>query len=244
MRFKLAAVGLAAAAFGALGASSAVASPQLANGTQHVGKVGPRGPKGARGPIGKTGPAGPAGPVGPAGPAGAQGLTGALGPVGPAGPIGPAGPQGPAGPAGPAGGAGNTNTTEFHYGAVPSSPRQTVAMLDGMTLNASCSAAGRLTLIAQATQVAPGVLTVREGLAFEIDPAVRHGQYDVLDAGLARVERSAACRYPHQLPEQRRACDHDQRRVDRRRRRAQRARLERLCDVRYGHLVLDQRPPV
>ena len=73
-----------------------------------------------------------------------------------------AGPAGPPGPSTTTGGA----ATEFHFGGVPSTPSTTVATLDGLTLNASCSALGRLTLIAQATDVAPGVLTVREGLAF------------------------------------------------------------------------------
>jgi hypothetical protein len=51
---------------------------------------------------------------------------------------------------------------------VPSTPSTTISTLDGLTLNASCSAFGRLTLIAQATDVAPGVLTVREGPISEI----------------------------------------------------------------------------
>ena len=119
-----------------------------------AGKTGPRGPRGFPGLIGPVGPAGPAGPLGPAGPAG---------------PGGPAGPQGPVGPPGPAGGAGNTNTTEFHYEAVPNSASLTVAHLNGMDLNASCGPTGRITVLAQATQVAPGVLNVREGFgAFEI----------------------------------------------------------------------------
>jgi hypothetical protein len=140
-------------------AASAHPQGQTATVKVKVGPRGPRGPRGFRGLMGLRGPAGPAGPLGPAGPAG---------PAGPKGDTGPAGPQGPAGIPGPAGGAGNTNTTEFHYGAVPNSPSQTVAHLDGMDLNASCSAAGRITLIAQATNVAPGVLTVREGLGFSI----------------------------------------------------------------------------
>ena len=118
-----------------------------------------RGPRGPKGPKGDRGPAGPAGPQGPIG------LTGPAGPIGLTGPAGPAGPQGPQGPQGP---AGNSNVTEFHFGAVPSTPSTNVAHLDGLDLNASCSALGRLTLIAQATNVAPGVLTVREGLAFSI----------------------------------------------------------------------------
>jgi hypothetical protein len=139
------------------GAAIAGAQPNQA----HVAKVGPRGPRGFRGPVG---PRGPAGATGPAGAIGAMGLPGA---TGPAGPIGPAGPQGDPGPQGPAGPGGN-NAEEFHFAAVPSTPSTTVAHLDGLDLNASCSAGGRITLLAQATDVAPGVLTVREGLAFSI----------------------------------------------------------------------------
>ena len=119
------------------------------------GKTGPRGPRGLQGLSGPTGPAGPAGPLGP------------VGPAGPAGPQGIPGPQGPAGPPGSSTTSGGA-VTEFHFGGVPSTPSTTVATLDGLTLNASCSALGRLNLIAQATDVAPGVLTVREGLAFSI----------------------------------------------------------------------------
>ena len=126
-------------------------------GVQH-GKQGPRGKVGPRGPRGFMGLVGPIGPVGPAGPAGA---------LGPAGPQGVPGEQGPAGPPGASTTSGGA-VTEFHFGGVPSTPSTTVATLDGLTLNASCSALGRLNLIAQATDVAPGVLTVREGLAFSI----------------------------------------------------------------------------
>lgn len=144
------------ASFCLIGAGVASAMPE---GNAHAAKVvvkkGPRGPRGFPGLPGPVGPAGPAGPLGPAGPAG---------PVGPAGPAGPQGPAGPPGSSTTSGGA----VTEFHFGGVPSTPSTTVASLDGLTLNASCSALGRLTLIAQATDVAPGVLTVREGLAFSI----------------------------------------------------------------------------
>jgi len=91
-----------------------------------------------------------------------------MGLTGPAGPVGPAGPAGATGPAGPVGPAGDSHVTEFHFGAVPSTPSTTVAHLDGLDLNASCTAAGRINLIAQATDNSPGVLTVREGLAFSI----------------------------------------------------------------------------
>lgn len=142
------------------GSAIAQAMPVEGTGNAHVAKSlrGPRGPVGPRGPRGFTGAIGPIGPVGPAGPAGPLGATG---------PAGPAGPQGDPGPMGPAGPGGN-NATEFHFGAVPNTPSTTVAHLDGIDLNASCSSVGRITLIAQATNLAPGVLTVREGLGFSI----------------------------------------------------------------------------
>lgn len=145
--------------FCAFGVTSSLAAVANDGGVAHASKTGPRGPRGHRGPAGPRGPRGHNGPAGPAGPVGPAGSNGVAGPVG---------PQGPAGPAGPPGNAGNTNTTEFHFGAVPSTPSTTVATLDGLTLNASCGPTGRLTLLAQATNVAPGVLTVREGLAFSI----------------------------------------------------------------------------
>jgi hypothetical protein len=45
---------------------------------------------------------------------------------------------------------------------VPATASTTVATLDGLDLNASCDAFGRVTLIAQATDVAPGVLDVNQ----------------------------------------------------------------------------------
>lgn len=124
------------------------------------GKVGPRGPRGFKGLIGPVGPAGPAGPLGPAGP---------VGPAGPAGPQGIPGPQGPAGPPGSSTTSGGA-VTEFHFAGVPNTPSTTVATLDGLTLNASCGPLGRLTVLAQATNTAPGVLSYREGLLFNIIP--------------------------------------------------------------------------
>jgi len=148
-----------ATAVGVLAGGSAIAQAMPAAQTSKVhvvrGKPGPRGPRGFTGAIGPIGPVGPAGPAGP------------LGPIGPAGPQGIPGPQGPAGPPGSSTTSGGA-VTEFHFGGVPSTPSTTVATLDGLTLNASCSALGRLNLIAQATDVAPGVLTVREGLSFSI----------------------------------------------------------------------------
>lgn len=154
-------IGIAAvvAAFTVAGVASAQPAGQGA--VAHPAKAGKVGPRGPKGPKGDTGPAGPAGPMG------LQGLTG---PAGPAGAVGPAGAQGPQGLPGPAGGAGNTNTTEFTYKADTSGPTTTVTALDGVKLNASCSAAGRLTLTAVATNVAPGVLTERDGINFSIIP--------------------------------------------------------------------------
>ena len=119
------------------------------------GKVGPRGPRGFIGAIGPIGPVGPSGPMGPLGPQGPKGDTGAQGPQGDPGPIGPAGP-------------GGNNAMEFHFEGVPNTPTTNVAHLDGLDLNASCGPTGRISLFAQATQVAPGVLTAREGLGFSI----------------------------------------------------------------------------
>ena len=160
-----------------VGAATAAASPVGGAAKVHV----IRGPRGPRGPRGFPGPAGPAGPMG------AMGLTGATGPAGPAGPAGATGPIGPAGP-------GGNNAEEFHFGAVPSTPSTTVATLDGLNLNASCSALGRLTLIAQATDVAPGVLTVREGLAFSIITrfGVANTTFEVLMSPLSSAANRAS----------------------------------------------------
>ena len=127
------------------------------------GKPGPRGPKGAKGATGATGATGAQGPLGPIGPAGPAG------PLGAAGPAGPAGPQGAAGPPGSSTASGGA-VTEFHFTGAPSTASTLVATLDGLTLNASCSSTGRLTILAQATNVAPGVLSLREGLLFNIIP--------------------------------------------------------------------------
>jgi hypothetical protein len=45
-----------------------------------------------------------------------------------------------------------------------------VSSLDGIKLDATCDAAGRLTLTAVATNVAPGILTERDGINFAIVP--------------------------------------------------------------------------
>jgi len=115
------------------------------------GKPGPRGPRGFMGLIGPIGPVGPAGPAGP---------------LGPIGPIGPAGPEGPMGPAGP----GGNNASQFLFKGDVNTPSTTVATFDGVKLLASCNGVGRVSLNAVALNVAPGILTERNGLNFQIVP--------------------------------------------------------------------------
>ena len=172
----------AALLIAAFGASSAIASPNHS---------GPRGPRGFTGPRGPAGPKGATGATGPAGPIGAMGLPGATGPAGPIGPAGPAGPTGSTGPQGPAGPGGN-NTKEFTYKADTSGPTTDVADLDGVKLNASCSAGGRVTLTAVATNVAPGILTERDGINFAIVP--RFGEANTTAAVLLSPLSSASSR--------------------------------------------------
>jgi hypothetical protein len=76
---------------------------------------------------------------------------------------GSTGPQGPAGP-------GGNNAKEFTFRGDTSTATTDVSDLDGVKLNASCDALGRLTLTAVATNVAPGVLTERDGTNFGIVP--------------------------------------------------------------------------
>ena len=141
---------------GGAAADIAAAAPAHAAG----GQRGQRGPRGLRGPVGARGPFGPIGPAGPAGPLGPQG------PVGPAGPIGPQGPAGPIGPAGP----GGNNAMQFLFKGDVNTPSTTVSTLDGVKLLASCNAVGRVSLNAVATNVAPGILTERDGINFQIVP--------------------------------------------------------------------------
>jgi hypothetical protein len=96
-----------------------------------------------------------------------MGPIGLTGPAGPAGPAGPMGPQGVAGPPGPGGG---NNASEFTFRGDTSTPTTLVSTLDGVKLNADCNALGRLTLTAVATNVAPGILTERDGTNFAIVP--------------------------------------------------------------------------
>jgi hypothetical protein len=154
-----------AATIAAFAGSVAFAGAQPIGGTTaHAAKAGPRGPRGPRGPAGPAGPTGPAGPAGATGPAGPMGLTGLTGPAGPAGAVGATGPAGPAGP------AGDTNTSEFTFKGDTGTPNTDVSSLDGIKLDATCDAAGRLTLTAVATNVAPGILTERDGINFAIVP--------------------------------------------------------------------------
>lgn len=160
MRRFLPSIVTASALFLLTGGVGVAVAQQDGHGTVHVAKV-------HRGPRGPRGPAGPRGPVGPQGP---QGLQGLIGPIGPAGPAGPGGPAGPAGPQGPAGPSGSTNVKEFTFRGDTSTPTTQVTALDGVKINADCSALGRVTVTAVATNVAPGVLTERDGIAFGIVP--------------------------------------------------------------------------
>ena len=142
-----------------------------------------------------VGPTGPQGPPGPQGPKGDMGATGATGPAGTGGgATGPAGAQGPQGPPGTPG--GGNNATQFKFLADPSTGVTTVADLDGLDINASCDFLGRLTLIAQATDLAPGVLTIQTGpgtqtitrfglanttFAFILNPPSTEGQRSNID---------------------------------------------------------------
>jgi hypothetical protein len=153
LRFILAAVIAAVASF----AFTAVASAHPAQAAKV--KVGPRGPRGATGP---RGPAGPAGPIGMMGLPGPAGPAGPLGPAGPAGATGPAGPQGPVGPAGPAGTAGSEPVKALSFQGQDGTAATDFYDQDGLKLFATCNAAGRVTVVAQATAVAPGILSAEE----------------------------------------------------------------------------------
>ncbi len=137
----------------ALVASLCLVAASTAGAAQR-GKTGPRGPRGFPGLIGPIGPVGPAGPAGP------------LGPLGPIGPVGPAGPEGPMGPAGP----GGNNASQFLFKADVNTGSTTVATFDGVKLLASCNGLGRVSLNAVALNVAPGILTERNGINFQIVP--------------------------------------------------------------------------
>ena len=72
------------------------------------------------------------------------------------------------GPAGPSG--ASDHTSQFVFKADINTSSTTVTMLDGVKLNASCDAFGRVTLTAVALNVAPGILTERDGINFNITP--------------------------------------------------------------------------
>ena len=171
MKRSILAVLLCAAAFLTVGATVASASNH-----------GPRGPRGPRGPVGARGPFGPIGPAGPAGP---------LGPQGPAGPQGPPGLTGSTGPQGPAGPGGN-NAKQFLFKGDVNTPSTDVADLDGVKLLASCNGLGRVSLNAVATNVAPGILTERDGINFQIVP--RFGTANTTAAILLTPASSASSR--------------------------------------------------
>jgi hypothetical protein len=134
--------------------------------------------KALKGNVGASlaGPQGPAGPAGPAGAAGAAGVAGLQGPAGPPG-IGP---------------GGSVPVREFTFRGDVSTPSTQVTLLDGVKLNADCNAAGRITLIAVATNVAPGVLTERDGTQFQIVP--RFGQANTAAAILLTPASPASSR--------------------------------------------------
>jgi hypothetical protein len=65
---------------------------------------------------------------------------------------------------------GGNNASQFSFKGDTNTPTTTVTTLDGVKVNAACDAFGRLTLTAVATNVAPGILTERDGLNFDITP--------------------------------------------------------------------------
>ena len=153
-----------------------------------VAQASQRGPKGPRGPRGFVGAIGPIGPVGPAGPAGPLGPAGPQGPQGPKGDTGLTGSTGPQGPAGP----GGNNAKEFTFKADVNTGSTDVADLDGVKLLASCNGLGRVSLNAVATNVAPGILTERDGVNFQIVP--RFGVANTTAALLLTPVSSASSR--------------------------------------------------
>jgi hypothetical protein len=179
IQWKYIAVGVLSAGAMSVGVASAMPVEQP---TAHSAKSerGPRGPKGAKGDKGANGAQG------------AQGVAGAAGAAGPAGPMGPAGPQGQIGPAGPAGTPTSTNLREFTFKADENTASTDVVDLDGVKLLASCSAAGRLTLNAVATNVPAGILTERDGFNFQVVP--RFGENNTTGVVLVNPLSSASSR--------------------------------------------------
>lgn len=154
----LAAVAVVASAGVGAEAAGLINGNRIINGTVGLAKLKPatvKALKGAGGPAGPAGPAGVAGPAGPAGPPGLRGLDGAPGANG-------------------IGSGGTSPVREFTFRGDINTPSTLVTQLDGVKLNADCNAFGRVTLVAVATAVAPGVLTERNGANFTIVP--RFGQ--------------------------------------------------------------------
>ena len=116
------------------------------------------------------------------GPRGPRGFVGAIGPIGPQGPAGPAGPLGSARPRRSAGPprlnrpSGSCRPRRQQRQAVPVQGRRqhrhrpTVDTFDGVKLLASCNGLGRVSLNAVALNVAPDILTERDGTNFQIVP--------------------------------------------------------------------------
>ena len=92
------------------------------------------------------------------------------------------------GPAGP----GGNNAKEFTFKGDVNTASTDVADLDGVKLLASCNAVGRVSLNAVATNVAPGILTERDGLGFQIVP--RFGTANTTAALLLTPVSSASSR--------------------------------------------------
>lgn len=158
LALALAACALVASAGVGAEAAGLINGNKIVNGTIGLAKLKPatvKALKGKAGPAGPAGVAGVAGPAGPAGPAGLRGLDGAPGANG-------------------IGAGGTSPVREFTFRGDVSTPSTLVTQLDGVKLNADCNALGRVTLIAVATAVAPGVLTERDGTQFQIVP--RFGQ--------------------------------------------------------------------
>ena len=82
---------------------------------------------------------------------------------------------------------------EFNFKGDLNTASTTVATLDGVKLLAQCSTLGRVTLTAVATNVAPGILTERDGIEFVDHPALRNGEHhrDILLSPLSSASSRA-----------------------------------------------------
>ena len=81
---------------------------------------------------------------------------------------------------------------QFLFKGDVNTPSTTVSTLDGVKLLASCNAVGRVSLNAVATNVAPGILTERDGINFNIVP--RFGTANTTAAILLSPLSSASSR--------------------------------------------------